>query len=70
MEKSIAYRPEKPALKNNPTWQSAVDALHTLKIESRETTEKPTVELFARLNEMAKGFPFCIMYKTKINDPL
>lgn len=29
-----------------------------------------TPESLARLNEKAKGYPFCIMYHTKKNDPL
>ena len=27
-------------------------------------------ELMVKLNEIAKGYPFCVMYHTKRNDPL
>ena len=30
----------------------------------------PNEETLERLNAMAKGYPFCIMYKEKNNDPL
>jgi hypothetical protein len=31
---------------------------------------KPSAELWSELNQLAHAYPFCIMYKTKTNDPL
>jgi len=57
-------------MKYDPVWRKISEMKRPEEPHQVQESEKSISEHLLRLNEVAKEYPFCIMYHTKKHDPL
>jgi len=64
------YSAKSRVMKNNPVWRKISETQVPTGTDQARKMNKKLPESLVLLNEVAKGYPFCIMYHTKEHDPL
>lgn len=64
------YKAKSAIMKYDPVWLKSAEIKTPENDHGDHVIRKPEPESLLRLNKIAKGYPFCIMYHTKEHDPL